>query len=170
MAATKKAREKAYKQWEKLEEERGEELYDYIEASPLQSVKELSAKLTIPRSSLQVLLKKFIDDGLLIEESHVEHNRVKKLYRVRKFEEHDFGLNKAEELPILLNIPVLEHLFKTNGVQKLSPKALNSLHTLLTELCLKVVTQSSRKFHLEKRKGELSEKQIKQYFQEIINA
>jgi len=53
---------------------------------------------------------------------------------------------------------------------QLSPEALRTLHTLLSELCMKVVTESSKKFHLEKKKGELSEKQIKQYFQEIITA
>ena len=80
MRQTKKAREIAYKQWEKLEEERGEELYDYIEANPFQGVKELAEKLAIPRATLQVLLKKFIEDGLLIRAggSRQRRDRLKK--------------------------------------------------------------------------------------------
>ena len=164
MRQTKEAREKAYQQWEKLEEERGEELYDYIEMNPLQGVKELAEKLSIPRASLQVLLKKFIEDGLLVEEKRVVNGRVKNLYRIRKFEEQDF----SNPSPILINSAMLENLFSAHGVSKVSPEALRTFNNLLTDVTMKVIVGSSMKFQSEKITGELSEQKINQYFRELI--
>ena len=164
MRQTKKAREIAYKQWEKLEEERGEELYDYIEANPFQGVKELAEKLAIPRATLQVLLKKFIEDGLLIEEKKVVNGRVKNLYKIRTFEEHDF----TDPSPILVNATIIENLFATHGVPKVSPEALQTFNTLLAEVTRKVIVGTSMKYQAEKIAGELSKQKIHQYFRELI--
>ena len=164
MKQTKKAREKAYKQWEKLEEERGEELYDYIETNPLQGVKEVAEKLSIPRATLQVLLKKFIEDGLLMEEKRVVNGRVKNLYRIRTFEEHDF----TDPSPLLVNSTIIENLFAINGVSKVNPEALQTFNTLLADVTRKVIVGSSLKYQAEKIAGELSEQKIHQYFQELI--
>ena len=42
------------------------------------------------------------------------------------------GLTKVDEKPILLNTPVIEQLFMTYGVQKLSQDAILTLNSLLS--------------------------------------
>ena len=79
-------------------------------------------------------------------------------------EEQDF----TDPSPLLVNLTIIENLFATNGVPKVSPEALQTFNTLLADVTRKVIVGSSLKYQAEKIAGELSEQKIHQYFQELI--
>ena len=150
MVLTAEKREKAYEKWEELEEERGEELYDYIESNPLKSISELSRELKIPRSSLKILLTKFVEGGLLVEEQKLINNRLTKLYRIKKFNEYDFDIEQEENNDQTIIDPALiERLFKNHGVIQVNPDVIVTFNSLFSNLCVKIVENSSLKFQTQ---------------------
>lgn len=169
MVLTAEKRGKAYKKWEELEEQRGEELYDYIEDNPLKSTNELSKELDIPRSSLKILLAKFIEGGLLIEEQKAINNRLTKLYRIKKFNEYGFDVEQEEDTDqSIIDPAMIEHLFKRHGIFQVSPDAIVTFNSLFSNLCVKIVENSALMFQTQHPGDVFTKDDLKKYFNETI--
>lgn len=169
MVLTAEKREKAYKKWEELEEQRGEELYDYIENNSLQSTSELSKALKIPRSSLKILLTKFVEGGLLVEEQQTISNRLTKLYRIKRFTEYDFDNEQGEgNEQRIIDPAVIEQLFKKYGVLQVAPDVIATCNALFSDLCVKIVEHSSFMFQTQHPGEMFTKEDLTKYFNEII--
>lgn len=170
MVLTAEKREKAYKKWEELEEQRGEELYDFIENNPSLSTSELSKALKIPRSSLKMLLTKFVEGGLLVEEQKTISNRLTKLYRIKRFTEYDFaGEQEEDNEQRIIDPAMIEQLFKKHGVFQVNPDVLVTFNSLLSHLCVKIVEHSSFMFQTQQAGEVFTKEDLKKYFNEISN-
>lgn len=153
-----KARKKAYEKWQELEDKRGEEIYDYIEEHPEESAYSLSKKFLIPRSSLQKILNHFIKDGLLAEELKIENRRMKKIYRVRKFNEYKYNdtINRSETL--------LQLAQNDNLIQEFGSEAIMTLNSLVNEFNNQLINRTRQK---KRQSG--SKKVTKEDFVEAYN-
>ena len=134
-----KAREAAYKKWIDLEEERGEEIYDYIEENPGGTAYSLAKILKIPRPTLQNILNQLEKDGLLVSELTRKNNRTKKVFRVKQFEEYTHKLTEKE---LLVPQPQLELILNKIGNQKPTKEITTTLNKIVTEFSFNLVKKS----------------------------
>lgn len=134
-----KAREAAYKKWELLEEERGEEIYDYIEENPGETAYSLAKILKIPRPTLQNILFQLEKDGLLVSELTKKNNRTKKVFRVKRFEEYT---HKLTEKDLLIPQPQIESILITIGNQKPTKEITTVFNKIVTEFSYSLAKKS----------------------------
>ena len=139
MRNTAKARIIAYEKWQDLEDQRGEEIYDYIEAHPGETAYSLAVILDIPRTSLQKILEQFEKDGLIVFENVTHDNRAKRTVRVRLFEEHDHSA--LEDVPPVPATYVQKVLQKA-GIDNASPEAIRTFGDFTAQYSLMLAMQS----------------------------
>ena len=87
---TKKARTFASEKWKKQEENRSEEIYNYLEDNPNQTAYSLSKNLGYSLKTVQNILDKLVDEGIVKIRQFIDRGRGKKVINTKDFVENSF--------------------------------------------------------------------------------